>query len=108
VNFLHRIYHELRNLGVLPQERALNYAATNAFNAREVFAIAVRDEMELDTIKVGRSPLCRPGSDCWEVEIYLFDPSSPAGAPRKVHRYTVDVSDVVPVTIGPIHSWSTR
>ena len=27
---------------------------------------------------------------------------------RKVYRFTVDVSDVVPVTVGPVRSWFVR
>jgi hypothetical protein len=27
---------------------------------------------------------------------------------RKVYRFTVDVSDVVPVTVGPMRSWFVR
>jgi hypothetical protein len=27
---------------------------------------------------------------------------------RKVYRFTVDVSDTVPVTVGPLRSWFTR
>jgi len=26
----------------------------------------------------------------------------------KVYRFTVDVSDVVPVTVGPVRSWFVR
>ena len=33
-NFLNRVYYELRNLGVAPQERALNFAATNAYQTQ--------------------------------------------------------------------------
>jgi cyanobactin maturation PatA/PatG family protease len=36
-NFLERVYHELRNLGLTPQERSINYAATNALNVERVF-----------------------------------------------------------------------
>ena len=35
-NFLNRVYYEFRNLGVTPQERALNYSATNAFQVSQV------------------------------------------------------------------------
>ena len=40
LNFLNRVYYELRNLGVAPQDRAINFAATNAYQARQAFADA--------------------------------------------------------------------
>ncbi|HEV3449115.1 MAG TPA: hypothetical protein VG099_31050 [Gemmataceae bacterium] len=107
-NFLERIYHELRNLGVLPQDRAMNFAASNAFEMGGVFKSVLQEKMELDTIKATPSPMCRPGSDCWDLEIYFFYPERQVQTVRKVYRYTVDVSDVVPATIGPVRSWYTR
>jgi cyanobactin maturation PatA/PatG family protease len=107
-NFLQRVYHEVRNLGLTPQDRALNYAATNAFEMGEIFAAAIRDKMELDRIGVVPSPVGRPGSDCWDVEVYFFYPERQVQTVRKVYRFTVDVSDSVPVTVGSMRSWFTR
>ncbi|MGF1591215.1 MAG: PatA/PatG family cyanobactin maturation protease [Pleurocapsa sp.] len=107
-NFLERVYYELRNLGIMPQERAINYAATNAFNVEQIFADAIRQEMELDTIEVERSPLCRPDSDCWDVKLTFFNPSRVFEQARKIYRFTIDVSDVCPVTVGKVRSWSVR
>jgi hypothetical protein len=107
-NFLERVYHELRNLGVAPQERAINFAATNGFEAGRIFEQALQENMELDSIHVVRSPVGRQGSDCWDVELYFFYPERQVQTVRRVFRYTVDVSDVVPVTVGPVRSWFTR
>lgn len=107
-NFLERVYHELRNLGLSPQERAINYAATNALNVERVFESALREEMELDAIEVERSPICRPDSDCWDVKLTFFDPRHQFERARRVYRFTVDVSDVCPVTVGMVRSWSVR
>lgn len=107
-NFLERVYHELRNLGVTAQERAINYAAANAFTVQRIFASALKDKMELDTIESERSPICRPDSDCWDVKLTFFDPERLLQRARKTYRFTVDVSDVVPVTIGPVRSWYVR
>lgn len=108
-NFLERVYHDLRNLGLMPQERAINYAATNAFNVEKVFEDALKKEgMELDTIEVERSPICRPGSDCWDVKLVFFDPEKQMQRARKVYRFTVDVSDVCPVMVGKVRSWFVR
>ncbi|NER95554.1 MAG: PatA/PatG family cyanobactin maturation protease [Symploca sp. SIO1B1] len=104
-NFLDRIYYELRNLGTIPQERALNYAATNALQVANVYREAAGENTNLDRIEVEKSPLCRPESDCWDVKLTFFDPSNRTERARKVYRFTVDVSDVVPVTIGRVRSW---
>ena len=105
--FLERIYHELRNLGIAPEHRALNYAATNAFNAATVFREALKAKLALDGISVERSPICRPGSDCWDIKLRFFDPENVLRA-KRIFRYTVDVSDVCPVAVGDVRSWSAR
>ncbi len=105
--FLDRIYFELRNAGLTPQERALNYAGTNLFSYRQILG-TLHSRRALDTIRVERSSICRPGSDCWDITVAFFDPEQPSQTVRTIHRYTVDVSDVLPVTVGDIRSWSAR
>jgi cyanobactin maturation PatA/PatG family protease len=107
-NFLERVYYEIRNLGIAPEERALNFAATNAFNVEKVYESAMKDEMDLDTIEVERSPICRTESDCWDVKLLFFYPQRQVQTVRKAYRFTVDVSDVVPVMVGPVRSWFVR
>jgi cyanobactin maturation PatA/PatG family protease len=104
-NFLERVYYEQRNLGVTPQERALNFSASNAFTPNSVFQMAIEATMKLESIGVERSPNCRPGSDCWDVKMSFFDPTKRYERSRHVYRYTVDVSDVIPVTVGKIRHW---
>ena len=58
-NFLNRVYYELRNLGLAPQERALNFAATNAYQTQTAFAESAGQKLALDTINVIKSPICR-------------------------------------------------
>lgn len=106
-NFLNRVYYELRNFGVAPQDRALNFAATNAFQTQVAFAESAGRKLELDTINVVKSPICRPDSDCWDVELQMFDPENERRANR-VYRYTVDVSEVLPVTVGTVRTWAVR
>lgn len=106
-NFLDRVYYELRNLGQSPQERAMNFAATNAFQISTVFHDAVGAKQELDLIEVAKSPICRQDSDCWDVKLTFFDPQNDRAA-RTVHRFTVDVSDVVPCTVGRVRTWFVR
>ena len=104
-NFLDRVSYELRNLGIDPRERALNFAATNAFQVARVYESAIRDSLELDAISVERSPICRPRSDCWDVSLTFFDPNQRLTRSRRIYRFTVDVSDIIPVTIGTVRHW---
>lgn len=104
--FLDRIYHELRNLGVVSADRAMNFAATNAFRLDYVFATALESELKLDSIDVERSPIARPGADCWDVTLTFFHPTRRLDHAREVYRIAVDVSDVVPVTIGDVRHWN--
>jgi cyanobactin maturation PatA/PatG family protease len=103
-SFLQRIYYDSRNLGQTSRDRALNFTATNAFQAASTFAQAVAIGMELDSIEVEKSPFCRQGSDCWDVKFFDAENSQRA---KKVFRFTIDVSDILPITLGRVRSWST-
>ena len=103
---MERVYYELMNLGRASSERAMNFATTNVFQAAAVFEQAARENLMLDSIETERSPVCRPDSDCWDVKLTFFDPANRLTVARKVYRFTVDVSDVVPVTVGKVRSWS--
>jgi cyanobactin maturation PatA/PatG family protease len=103
--FLNRMYYEFRNLGQTSQERALNFAATNAFQAAQALTEATGKGMQLDRIETEKSPFCRMDSDCWDVKLKFFDPENNRRA-KKVFRFTVDVSDMMPVTIGEMRTWS--
>lgn len=105
-SFLNRIYYDLRNLGTTSQDRALNFAVTNAFQAATTFSQAVAEGMELDSITVEKSPFCRLDSDCWDVKLKFFDPENSRRA-KKIFRFTIDVSDLIPVTLGDVKSWSS-
>jgi cyanobactin maturation PatA/PatG family protease len=104
--FIDRVYYEVRNLGRLSADRALNFAATNAFQAAKVFSDSFTNSMRLDTIEVERSPYARPDSDAWDIKLKFFDPENTRRA-RSVFRFTIDVSDIMPVTVGEIRSWSS-
>ena len=61
--------------------------------------------MELDTITVEKSPICRLDSDCWDVKLKFFDPENNRRA-KRVFRFTIDVSDSIPVTLGEVRTWT--
>jgi cyanobactin maturation PatA/PatG family protease len=104
-SFLKRVYFDLQNLGQTAKDRALNFAATNAFQAASSFAQAISTGMELDTIEVEKSPFCRVNSDCWDIKLKFFDPDRGLRA-KKVYLFTIDVSYLIPVTLGEVRSWS--
>jgi len=105
-SFLNRVYYDLRNLGTTSQDRALNFAVTNAFQLASTFSQAVAEGMQLDAITVEKSPFCRLDSDCWDVKLKFFDPENSRRA-KKIFRFTIDVSDLLPVTLGDVKSWSS-
>jgi hypothetical protein len=108
-SFAERVYYDFRNLGITAQDRALNYAATNLFQAASAYAEAIKytasEETKLDRIDVERSPICREGSDCWDVKLTFFNPKRRQEEAKRVFRFTVDVSAVIPVTVGAMRSW---
>ncbi len=106
-NFLDRVYYDLRNLGVTGEERAINYSATNAVQIADVIRSTTRDQLDLDRLAVKKSPVCRPDSDCYDVELSFFNPAN-TNVANRVYRFTVDVSDVIPVTVGAVRSWTRR
>lgn len=102
---MQRVYYDLQNLGQASKDRALNFAATNAFQAASSFSEAVSRGMELDSIEVEKSPLFRLFSDCWDVKLKFFDRENDYRA-KKVYRFTIDVSYIIPVTLCEVRSWS--
>ena len=107
-NFLERVYYELRNLGRQPWERALNFAATNAFEVERVYEDAYRENMELDTIEAVPATLYPDSTTYWDIKLVFFFPDRPTQTVRRVYRFTVNVEDVVPATVGPMRTWSIR
>jgi PatG C-terminal/Subtilase family len=118
-NFLDKLYHQFRNLGQTSPDRALNFSATNAFQAADTIVSAIdpvtaglipapkdrKGFYTLDTVSVSKSPHCRFDSDCWDVQLVFFDPVNVLQA-RLIFQFTLDVSDEMPVTLGPIHQWA--
>jgi cyanobactin maturation PatA/PatG family protease len=104
-DFFARILDQLRSPGRRPQERALYFGATRAAELRAVFRAAAEAEMELEAIRATPSPWCRPGSDCWDVELGFFDPRHRLERARRVARIVVDVSEVLPATLGEPRWW---
>jgi cyanobactin maturation PatA/PatG family protease len=112
--FLDKVYYECRNLGQSPPDRAINFAATNAYQFAAGIANGIlsgklvpgsEEELyTLDAIDVSKSPYCRMDSDCWDVRIVWFNPENDRRA-KSVYQYTIDVSDELPVSLAPFHQY---
>jgi cyanobactin maturation PatA/PatG family protease len=109
LNFLHRVYYDLRNLGVTGEDRALNFAATNMVSFRAVIETITEKGYELDKISVEKSPVCRPdgSSECYDIKLWFFKPSNMLEADQ-IFKLTIDVGDTMPVSIGVTQQWSQR
>jgi hypothetical protein len=66
----------------------------------------VSKSLSLAGIDVKKSAICRPGSDCQDVILRFFDPHKKTERAVQMYRFTVDVSDVLPVTVGEVRSWN--
>jgi PatG C-terminal len=114
-DFMDRVYYLLRNAGITSQERAINFAATQAaplpgfptqVSPNQVLANALAAGLSLEAISAEPWLACRPGSDCWDVKFTFFEPRQRVQAARTFVRLTVDVSNVRPVTVTPARIWT--
>lgn len=103
--YLSKIMFTIRNRGVTPEDRALNAAATNAFNVSPVITQAGREGMTLRDVRVERSPLNRAGGEYYDVLLTFFDPAKRLEKAPLLARFTIDVADTVPVVIGEPTIW---
>jgi cyanobactin maturation PatA/PatG family protease len=106
-NFFDRFFYELRNAGLAPSERAINFAGTTLFQLADVFRAKIEEDLALHRIEVSKSLVCPQGGDCWDVSMILFDPKRTLDRAREMFRFTVDVSHEIPVRIGQVNSWAT-
>ncbi len=118
--FLDKVYYQFRNLGQSGPDRALNYAATNAFSLVSELASGflsgrltprraedLANLYALDDISVQPSQYSRLDSECYDVIITFFDPTNDRQA-RVAYLYTIDVSEVLPVPLAPTRQFMIR
>ena len=103
--FLGKIFFSIRNLGLSPRERAINAAATNAFNISEIIVEAGAEGLSFRDVAAEPSPISPPGRDCYDVLLTFFDPARRLERAPLRARLTIDVSDTVPVTLGDPVCW---
>ena len=107
---LDKMYEQLRNMGTAPPDRAINFMATNTLGFAEGIAQGLlsgeavdgdsTNLYSLDSISAVKSPYRRVDSDCWDVQVSFFDPENEDRS-RVVFQTTIDVSDELPVQLGP-------
>ncbi|MFJ3900107.1 S8 family serine peptidase [Streptomyces sp. NPDC090025] len=112
--FLDKIYYQFRNLGQTSADRALNFMGTNTYSFSNLLAQGLlsaskvpgssKNLYALDTITVTKSPYCRVGSDCQDVTATFYDPEDERRS-RLSYQFTIDVSDELPVTLAPFHTF---
>jgi hypothetical protein len=103
---LDKLACEYRNLGRAPPDRALNYAATDIASLTQVLAAGLAEGRTLDRVSVARTAYGRVGGDCWDVSLHFFDPENSRRA-ATIFRYSVDVSDRLPVNLGKLVSYAS-
>lgn len=106
-DFRDMMTRKYRNLGLLGRDRALNFAATTASAVFNFLFEMVGLALIIDDILVRPSPACRPGSECYDVQIRTFRESDVTAALR-TFQFTLDVSDTIPINIGNVAAWSER
>ncbi|MCH7724950.1 MAG: hypothetical protein IH991_00505 [Planctomycetes bacterium] len=106
LNIKEKMTYELRNAGRKPSERALNFGTTTAFQI-EMGLRSPEKHLELDSLKIEQNPICRQGSDCWDMLLTYFNPHDNREA-HQVFRFTVDVSDVIPLSVEEPRDWRMR
>ena len=106
-NFFQRFFYELRNLGRTSAERAINFGGTTVFSLGELFTGKIDDDLALHRIEVSKSLIAPQGGDCWDVSLLFFHPRQMLERSREVLRFTVDVSQEIPVRVGAVNSWAT-
>ncbi|WP_370414115.1 S8 family serine peptidase [Streptomyces fradiae] len=112
--FLDKIYYQFRNLGQTSADRALNFMGTNTYSFSNLLAQGLlsaskvpgssKNLYALDTITVTKSPYCRIGSDCQDVTATFYDPEDERRS-RLSYQFTIDVSDDLPVSLAPYHTF---
>ncbi len=96
------IYAE-QGTGMRGLDRARNFAGTNAFQVVRSVGLAAAMNMRFVALDLEPSAFCRVGSVCWDIVLRFGDPDAGLRSDLEC-RFTVDVSDVHPVLVGPLRS----
>jgi hypothetical protein len=107
-DFLARLYTEYKNLGFEPQDRALNYAATQPAVFSELFRFAAARRLGLQTIEARPHRMRGSGVEWWDVSLVFAPPASQPNLARWQAAITVDVSEPMPVFVSRMRVWEVE
>lgn len=105
-NFLRRMESAAQNVGIAPQDRALNYAVSNLLFLVKGLTDIFKEGYIFDQVEIARSALCHPDAECFKVQSIFF--SQDLAKARRVIEYTVDVSGVIPIKLAKEVQYSIR
>ncbi len=105
VDFLTGVYFRADQEPEVSRDRALNFAATNGFQIAAAFVDAMGSAMEFVSHRLEYSPFSRVGGNCWDIVLTFRDPNRSVRAGVE-YRFTVDVADSLPVTVGRTRRWA--
>jgi hypothetical protein len=104
-DFLQQVYFRADQEPEVTRDRAVNFAATNGYQVAAAFLDAMRDGLQYIGYRTEYSPFARVGGMCWDVIVQFNDPKKGSRAKRE-YRMTVDIADVMPVTVGRLRRWA--
>ena len=104
LNILNSIKDESRNDGAGGPHRTLNYLVANPVQLAMSAESASREGFTFAGLNILRSTFSRPFSECWDIELSFIDSNDEFRA-GLIHRHTVDVADVLPVSVGRVKAW---
>jgi len=104
LGMLRVIQQEARNEGVGGPARTLNYLTANPVQLAMSALSAQREGFTFGDFGIARSTFSRPNSECWDIELRFVDDDDEFRA-GLIHRHTVDVADILPVSVGQMKAW---
>lgn len=103
-SMLRAIQEESRNDGAGGPSRTLNYLTANPVQLVMSALSAQREGFTFDGFGIVRSTFSRPNSECWDIELRFTDVDDEFRA-GLIHLHTVDVADILPVSVGRLKAW---
>jgi hypothetical protein len=105
INFLSQLYFRTNQLPDVSRDRAISFISTNGYQVAAAFLDAMHDGLQYSDFRTEYSPFARVSGNCWDVIVRFNDPADSKRAPVE-YRMTVDIADVLPVTVGRLRRWS--
>ncbi len=105
--FLERLYEERRNFGLHPEERALNFVATQPAAVAPAFHDAFRQGLRFQDIEVRPARQRQHSRDWWDVLFIFRAPVTAVSIADHVAAITVDVLDDIPVLVRAHPLWAS-